>query len=244
MRYRPKSKLKICLSVDKIIKNKKRKTYPMSYYRICTMIFKDRRDAGKQLAEAIIKDQTIMIEKEQLVVASILRGGVLVGYEIAKQLSIPHLFLAVAKISHPDNKELAIGAVCNGAHFLDTTYINRVRLPKKEVNEQIDRAIKKQKKYREKFMKEERLIKNKSVIIVDDGIATGASVRSAAKYIKKELVSKIILAVPVAPSDFDISVFDRTIILQKVDFFHAVSQSYFEFHQVSDQEILKMEALN
>lgn len=180
------------------------------------MLLKDRRDAGRQLAEVIVKDHTIMAEKEQLLVASILRGGALVGYEIAKRLSVLHLFLAVTKISHPDNKELAIGAVCKGVYFLDNA----------------------------KFIKKDRLIKNKSVIIVDDGIATGESVRAAAQYVKKKQTRKIFLAVPVAPSDFDISEFDRTIILQKAESFYAVSQFYTEFHQVSDQEILKMEALN
>lgn len=208
------------------------------------MLLKDRRDAGRQLAEVIVKDQSIMAEKERLVVVSILRGGALVGYEIAKQLCAPHLFLAVVKIRHPYNEELAIGAFCNNVYFLDHEYIKRLQLTESTVNKQIENAIKKQKEYKKKFVKREIYIKNKSVIIVDDGIATGASVQAAAKYVKKEQVRKIILAVPVAPSDFDISAFDTTIILQKVDFFYAVSQSYAEFHQVSDQEILKMEALN
>lgn len=212
------------------------------------MLFKDRSDAGIQLVQRIAKDQVIMKDKKRLVVASILRGGVLVGYEIAKKLSLPHLFLSIAKIRHPHNEELAIGAVCNGEYFLDAYHINRLELTEKIIYKQIKNAIKKQKKYTKKFVKSEVDldsievdIKNKTVIIVDDGIATGASVNAALQYMKKKEAKKIMLAVPVSPADFEASGFDHAVILHKTDSFHAVSQFFQEFNQVKDQDILKME---
>lgn len=207
------------------------------------MILKDRSDAGKQLAEVIAHDPFIMKDKDRLVVASILRGGVLVGHEIAKKLLCSHFFLAIAKVRHPDNKELAIGAVCNDEYFIDKEYVKRLQLSEKVVQEQVEKALKKQNEYQEKFIKKNVDISDKNVIMVDDGIATGASVMAGLTYLKKKQAHIVILASPVAPSDFDSLPFDHVVILYKTLFFHAVSQFYHEFHQVEDQELLKMEEL-
>ncbi|HLD27079.1 MAG TPA: phosphoribosyltransferase family protein [Patescibacteria group bacterium] len=203
------------------------------------MLFKDRSDAGKQLAKAIVKDLTIMKDKDQLVIVSILRGGALVGFEIAQRLGVSHRFLAIAKITHPDNEELAIGAVCNGKYFLDLPHIKKLQLNEQVVQKQIKSAVKKQKEYAVKFVKKDVKVQNKTVIIVDDGVATGASMKAAFEYIKREHARTIILAVPIAPFDLDSSRFDQAVILHKTHSFHAVSQFYHEFHQVRDQEILK-----
>ncbi len=205
------------------------------------MIFKDRSDAGRQLVEVIIHDPLVMKDKDRLVVASILRGGAVVGHEIAKKLLLPHIFLAIAKVRHPDNEELAIGAVCNGECFLDDEHIRRLQLTEKIVGNQIKKALKRQKEYQAKFIKKDVGIQNKNVIIVDDGIATGASVMAGFTSIKKQQAHKVILATPVAPFDFDSSPFDHTIILHKTSSFHAVSQFYCEFHQVKDQEIYRFQ---
>lgn len=206
------------------------------------MIFQDRTSAGKQLAGVIAKDQEIVASKKDLVVLSLVRGGAAVGYEIAKRLNCPHFPLVVKKIGAPGQEELAIGAVCNGEYFLDEVLINRIGISRKEVEDQIRKAKDKQREYLRKFATKKINFQGKVLIIVDDGIATGASVQAAVKYLKKERPRKIILAAPVAPSDFDETSADwrinKVFILHKDQAFHAVGQFYQDFEQVEDDDIM------
>lgn len=206
------------------------------------MIFKDRAEAGKRLAEVLLKDKNILKERKNIVVLSLLRGGAIVGYQVAKKLSVPHLPLVVKKIGAPLNEELAIGAVCNDEYFLEQGLIKRLGLDKNQVEAQIKKAKKKQKEYLKKFINKKNLVplKNKVVILVDDGIATGASMLAALKYLRKQKVKKVILAVPVAPTDFSSGSFDKTIILHKDPWLSAVSQFYQEFGQLTDEEVKRV----
>lgn len=190
------------------------------------MIFKDRNEAGRKLAETITQDKEIFQNRNNLVVLSLVRGGLVVGAQIAKRLKCPHYPLVVKKIGAPGQEELAIGAVCDDEYFLDEALISRLGLSRKEVEKQTKKAKEKQKEYSEKFKFQSSNIKNKTTILTDDGVATGASVQAAVKYLKKLKPHKIILAVPVAPSDFDESSFDKIFILHKDPDFHAVGQFY------------------
>ncbi|MBM4177366.1 phosphoribosyltransferase [Candidatus Gribaldobacteria bacterium] len=203
------------------------------------MIFKDRAEAGKRLAETLAKDKDILKERKNIIVLSLLRGGAIVSYQLAKKLSLPHFPLVVKKIGAPFNEELAIGAVCNNEYFLDNNLMKRLSLDKDEIGNQIKKTKQKQKEYLKKFMgrKKTPSLKNKIVILVDDGIATGASAMVALKYLKKQKAKKIILAIPVAPTDFNPSGFDKAFILHKDSWFNAVSQFYQEFSQLSDEEV-------
>lgn len=200
------------------------------------MIFKDRVEAGEKLAQVLTKNKEITNEKKNIIILSLLRGGAVVGYQIAKKLSLPHFPLVVKKIGAPSNEELAIGALCQNEIFLDKNLIKRLGLDKNEVNAQIKKAKQKQEEYWKKFIKKKPpSLKEKIVILVDDGIATGASVKVGLQCLKKQKVKKVFLAVPVAPSDFDSSGFDKAFILHRDPFLSAVSQFYQEFNQVNDK---------
>ena len=196
------------------------------------MLFQDRLDAGNQLADRLTG------YKNNSIVVSLLRGGVIIGDAIAKKLKIPHLFLAAVKISHPDQPELAIGALCFNKIYLDNQYVSF--FDKKTTNQQIKNAKIKFSSYLKRFNLKKtsfKTIKNKTVILVDDGIATGATVKAALMLLKSQGPKKIILAVPVAPVDFDDPGFDQIIILRRDQYFSAVSQFYQNFPQIEDEEI-------
>lgn len=204
------------------------------------MIFKDRTEAGRKLADLLIKDKEVLKNKKDLLVLSILRGGVVVGREIAKKLNVPHSPLVVKKIGAPENEELAIGAICDGEFYLDNNLIKRLNLSQMEVNRQIEKTREKLKEYQEKFVKKESNLQGKMVILVDDGVATGASVLAALNYLRKNQAKKIFLATPVAATDFDGSGFDKVFILHRDPDFSAVSQFYEDFPQLTDEEVFQI----
>jgi predicted phosphoribosyltransferase len=203
------------------------------------MIFKDRAEAGKKLAAVLSKDKDILKKRKNIVIFSLLRGGAIVGYQIAKRLSFPHFSLIVKKIGAPFNEELAIGALCNNEYFLDDSLIKRLGLDKGVIDNQIEKAKQKQKEYFKKFTNKKKFptLRNKTIILVDDGIATGASILAALKYLRKQKTKKVILAVPVTPTDFSSVGFDKAVILHRDLWFNAVSQFYQEFGQLSDEEV-------
>jgi len=205
------------------------------------MIFKDRAEAGEKLAEVLVKDEELLKERKNTLVLSLLRGGAMVGKPIAQKLSLPHFPLVAKKISAPFNEELAIGAVCHKECFLDQGLIKRLGLDKNQLEAQIKEAKEKQKEYEKKFIsKKFPPLKNKVIILVDDGIATGASVLAAGKFLRKQKVKKVILAVPVAPTDFSLKEFDQVFILHQSPWFSAVSQFYQEFSQLTDEEVKRI----
>ncbi|MGB9882956.1 MAG: phosphoribosyltransferase [Microgenomates group bacterium] len=196
------------------------------------MFFQDRLDAGNQLADRLTD------YKNNSLVVSLLRGGVVVGAAIAKKLKIPHLFLPAVKISHPHQEELAIGAFCFNKIYLDNQMI--IFLDKKVIDQQIKTAKNKFISYLQRFNLKKTLfkkIKNKSVILVDDGIATGATAKAALMFLKSQKPKEIILASPVAPFDFKNPGFDKLVILLYDKNFSSVSQFYANFSQVEDKEI-------
>jgi putative phosphoribosyl transferase len=200
------------------------------------MIFKDREEAGEKLSEKLLQDKTLLKNKRNIIIVSLLRGGVVVGKIIAEKLKVEHIPLAVTKIPAPHNQELAIGAVCFDISYLQENVIKNLCLEKEEIQKQIFYAQTKNRKYVKQFRLSERSAKkrleNKTAILVDDGIATGATMRAAFLFVKTKKAKEIILAVPVAPIDFDTKEFDETIILHKDPFFSSVSQFYGHFSQI------------
>lgn len=196
-----------------------------------------------------MKDREIIKSKKDLVVLSLVRGGAVVGYEIAKRLKCPHYPLVVKKIGAPYQEELAIGAVCDGEVFLHNNLIKRLNLSKEELQGQIEKAKQKEADYLKKFKIKKANLVGKVAIITDDGVATGASIFAAGKCMKAKKVKKVILAIPVAPSDFDPDdtsifdgkekCFDKVFILHRDPNFYAVGQFYREFDQISDSETMR-----
>jgi len=202
------------------------------------MLFKDRVDAGKKLAKILYKKNL-----KNAVVVSLLRGGIIVGQEIAKKLKGNHFPLAVAKIPAPQQSELAIRALCFDLTYLESRIVSSLNIDKPTIKKQISIAKVKFRSYLERFNLKKsayKKIKNKTVVLVDDGIATGSTVKAALLFTKSLKPKKTILASPVAPAEFINPGFDQLIILHYDPTFSSVSQFYKSFPQVEDEEIKRL----
>lgn len=216
--------------------------------------FYDRREAGKYLAEkvkAYIKNNfNSETERESFIVMAIPRGGVIIGDIIASELETDMDIIISKKIGAENNPELAIGAVmADGSYIINEELVNRINISDEYIHKQIEI----QKKEIERRLLEfkgkkdySNELKDKIIILVDDGIATGATILAAAKWIKEKQHSKrLIVAVPVAPAESNIldklhQISDKTIVILTPYDFAAVGQFYEHFDQVSDNEVKKI----
>lgn len=206
------------------------------------LIFKDRQAAGLLLAQRL----THLKNKSNAVVLGIPRGGVVIASEVARKLKLPLDIVITRKIGAPDQRELALGAVdSNGNVIWDTTLLNslgyRVTDLSYEITEQIEEIKRREKTYRGK--KEALEIKGKTVILVDDGIATGATLISAIKYLKALKAHEIVVASPVASSETVEkikSLVDEVIVLHVPEYLGAVGNFYRNFEPVSDNEVVEI----
>ncbi len=203
------------------------------------MTFQDRRDAGRQLAEALAEYK----EKEDTIIMALPRGGVPVADEVAKVLKLPLDVWLVRKLGTPGQLELAMGAISIG----DVIYLNKYVVDNAGISEDdIESAVEREKAELERRNilyragKPAPDIKGKTIIIVDDGLATGSTMQAAAQSLKKAGAGYIVVAVPVcSDTGFDIlsDVSDKIICLHKPDFFMAVGQWYSDFSQTTDEEV-------
>lgn len=202
-------------------------------------MFKDRVDAGRQLAEKLIgyKDQ------ENVLILAIPRGGLPLGTIIAKTLKAPLDVALSKKIGHPYNKEYAIGAV----NLEGTILNNAVGVTKGYIEEETKRIRKKLKTRYEQYYNDRspKNVKDKIVIIVDDGIATGNTVKVTAELVINQKAKKVVVAIPVAPKSSlnsleRSSYIDEVICLQTPLNFQAVGQFYKEFPQITDEEAISI----
>lgn len=183
-------------------------------------------------------------EESGSLLVAIPRGGVVVGKAISDMLNIPLSLVLTRKIGAPGQSELAIGAVASGGIIIrDEKLISDLSVSEKY----IDKEIKKEKKViaerLKKYGKSTVSLRGKRVILVDDGIATGATVKAAIGYLRKQGASKVILAVPVAPKDAIAQLkplVDRIVVLNTPDDFSSVGQFYRYFPQVTDEEVVKL----
>ena len=209
------------------------------------MLFKNREEAGKLLAKELKK-----LNLQNPLVIALPRGGVPVGYEIAKELNAPLDILFVKKIPSPINEEAAIGSVSeSGLVFVNQDAIkllNERGIPVDEnyIQQKAIEKIQEMARKREKYNIEPIPIEGKDVIIVDDGIATGSSVYLAANTVIREYPNSITIAAPVAPADESLhemlrKVSNNVVILQTPPMFMSVGQWYEDFHQLSDEEVIE-----
>jgi putative phosphoribosyl transferase len=196
-------------------------------------MFKDRTEAGQLLVNAISN-----FNLSNALVIAIPRGGVIVAAEISKARRLPLKLIFIKKVGHPDNPEYAIGAIGKGGRelALDAEYSQN------EIVQQIKAAqlkIRKQiKEYGHSY--EECDLKNKVVLLVDDGAATGNSILLAVKELRSYSIQKIIVLLPVCPLDTYKKIantVDHIICLDTPDNFNAVGQFYENFNQVDDKAI-------
>ncbi len=205
-------------------------------------IFRDRIEAGQLLA---LQLKTFAGNQEAIVLA-LPRGGVPVGYEIARALKIPLDIFLVRKLGVPGQEELAFGAIAQGGiSVFNDEVLRLINLDQRTIDEIIAEQQtvlqERNQKYRGKRPFPE--LKNRMVILVDDGIATGATMRVAIKAIRKLGCRQLIIAVPVAPPDvFDQfgQLVDQIVCLETPTPFFAIGGWYQDFSQTSDAEVISL----
>lgn len=207
------------------------------------MLFADRKEAGEKLADKVKKIFPSFINNKDVIVLALPRGGVPIGYEIAKKLNARLDLIVTHKLGAPGNEELAIGAVAeDSSSFIDPEFSYRVtdEYVKQEKKHQLAEIKKRIEKYREGRPLAE--LKNKIVILVDDGIATGNTMQAAIKMAKSKTASKIIIAVPVLPEDTLEKLkkeCGNVIYIATPEPFFAIGRFYINFPQLTDEEVKK-----
>ena len=203
-------------------------------------MFRDRNDAGRQLAEKLAK-----YRGQNAVVLALPRGGVVIGREIAQTLGLPLDIAVVRKIGHPLSPEYAIGAVDDsGAIILndaETESVSQAWLAD-EIEREKKEAERRVKAYR--GGRKPIPISGKTALIVDDGIATGLSMRLVVRSLRAQNPARIVVAVPVASAEAVESLrkeADEVITLEPPEeFLGAVGAHYIEFEQVEDAEVIRL----
>ena len=201
-------------------------------------LFLDRLEAGKRLSNAL----KAHVDKNGIVLA-IPRGGVVVGNVVARTLSLRLDVIIPRKIGAPGNSELAIGAMTeDGTIILDERLLKMLQVSRQYVKEESER----QRLEIERRLKLYRgdkpypSLKNREVIIVDDGIATGSTMKAALASVRKKGAKKIIIAVPVGPESTIKELekqADKVVCLYTPEPFYAIGQFYDEFDQTTDEEV-------
>ena len=204
-------------------------------------MFEDRKDAGERLARALEK-----YKGEDVLVLAIPRGGVEVAYEVAKYLDVDFSLLVARKLPYPINPEAGFGAVAeDGSTFIferAAAWLGRKRIDKikkeqlREIIRRID-VLRKGKPLPE--------ISGRTVVLVDDGLAMGSTMRAAIMLCKNKNAAKVVVAVPVAGREVasDIAgIVDELVVLEVPPFFQAVAQVYRNWYDVGDEEVLEIMA--
>lgn len=204
--------------------------------------FRDRRDAGAQLASRLAAKPS----NHQLIVCALARGGVPVGFEVATRLNVPLEVLIVRKLGAPGQPELAIGALApDGVRVLNTDLVRLLGVSAAELDaitaREADELARREREYRLGRPAPDLL--DKAAVLVDDGLATGASMEAAVAWARHRQAARVIVAVPVA-SDSAVERLareaDEVIAVDVPPRFNAVGAWYQDFSQTSDAEVLDL----
>jgi putative phosphoribosyl transferase len=204
-----------------------------------TYLLKDRRLAGKLLANRL----TEYANCANALVLALPRGGVPVAFEIAQELNLPLEVCLVRKLGVPEHKELAFGAIGqNGLRVINESIVEDLHLSEATI-EQVAQGETLELNRRDRLYRGDRpfaAVAGKTIILVDDGIATGATIKAAILTLKAQNPATIIVAVPVAPPEVCYQLgelVDRVICLHKPYELRSISLWYEDFSQTSDQEV-------
>lgn len=206
------------------------------------MLFKDRKDAGKQLIPPLIKYK----DQKDAIVLGLARGGMVTAFEVAAGLNLPLNVVVVRKIGAPGNEELALGAIAeHGEGIFNEHLIGILGVSHDYLKIEMERQRKILKDRLELYRSNSPSpsLNGKTIILVDDGIATGASMRVAIKSVRDAGTKKIVLAVPVAAPDSLRKIqkeVDEVVCLSSPVFFEAVGGFYKVFGQTSDEEVVHL----
>jgi putative phosphoribosyl transferase len=205
-------------------------------------MFHNRSDAGIRLAERLHQYRG----RDDVVVLALPRGGVVTGYEIARALNLRLDVLIVRKIGFPGQPELALGAISEtGSVVLNQSIVSSGGLSKEFIPTEIERQ-KKEIALRISLYRSGKGLSNlegKTVILVDDGVATGATIKAAIETLKQEKLAKLVVALPVGPPEAMNALrqmADEVVCLDTPLPFIAVGNHYQDFAQVSDQEVVDL----
>ncbi|HVA37159.1 MAG TPA: phosphoribosyltransferase [Candidatus Dormibacteraeota bacterium] len=203
------------------------------------MRFRNRSRAGQLLAE-LLRDY---IARADVLVLALPRGGVPVGYEVAKHLRAPLDVIVVRKLGVPGHRELAMGAIASGGvMLLNEDVVGALDIPRQVVDSVVG-AEQQELERRERVYRAGRPlpdVQDQTVIVVDDGLATGASMLAAVRALRRRGAQRIVVAVPVAAADTCTAVrreADECICLVEPAQFYAVGAWYEDFSEVSDDEV-------
>ncbi len=205
------------------------------------MIFTDRHSAG-----LLLLDKLSHLRGKESIILGLARGGLVVASALASGLGVPFDVLVVKKIPAPGQSELAIGALApDGVSFIDWKFAQRLGVDEEYIKSQIrqlaDQIKQKTLIYRKR--KNPINVRDKTVVIVDDGVATGATLEAAIKWTRKKHARSVVAAIPVMPADTLGKIkpeVDELIVLQSPGEFAAVGQFYKDFPQVDDPEVVKL----
>ena len=206
-------------------------------------MFLDRVEAGQKLAKQLLRHK-----ETRPIVLAIPRGGVVVASEVAAALNCPLDLVIPRKIGAPNNPELAVGAVATESTvIINKTLVESLNISRDYLRQEIEKQLGEIKRRRRKYLGDRSLphLRDKTVILVDDGLATGYTSLAAVKAVKEENPEKIVLAVPVAPVDALRRLqeeVDELIFLEKPEFFFAVGQFYYDFAQTTDEQVVEIMA--
>jgi putative phosphoribosyl transferase len=206
------------------------------------MLFRDRHHAGQLLAEKLLHYRS----QDNVLVLALPRGGVPVAFEVAKAIGAPLDLFLVRKLGLPRQPELAMGAVATGGvEVLNEDVVYRLSVPR----EVIDRAVEREQAVLERQQEKLRgrqpppRIAGRPIILVDDGLATGSTMRAAVQVIRQQGPSRIIVAVPVGAAstceEFEHEV-DEFVSVACPEDFYAVAMWYHDFSQVSDELVISL----
>lgn len=206
------------------------------------LVLADRATAGRALGKRLAA-----MHPADPIVLALPRGGIPVGLEIARALQAPLDLLLVRKIGVPYQRELAVAAVMDGPEaviVVDEPIRADVGIPQSYIDEQARIELAEIERWRRAYLgnRAPLPVAGRTAIIVDDGIATGTTVRAAIKGLRRRQPARIVLAVPVAPRDTAAQLLgevDDLVCLLQPEVFHAIGLFYGDFHQLSDDEVMR-----
>jgi putative phosphoribosyl transferase len=207
-----------------------------------TTLFKNRSEAGRRLGEAL----GAYAGRTDLIVLALPRGGVPVAYEVARQLKAPLDLLIVRKLGTPGHEELAMGAIASGG----ITVLNREVVSIYRISDETVAAViakeNRELERRERLYRGDRPfpeLEDRCVIVVDDGVATGATLRAGVNALRQQRLARLVVAVPVGPQETVEHLrteADEVVCLATPEPFFAVGQAYLDFSQTSDDEVREL----
>ncbi len=204
------------------------------------MQFQDRADAGRFLARQLVR----LTERPDVIVLALPRGGVPVGYEVARALRVPLDVWVVRKLGLPQQPELAMGAIASGGtRVLNRSVLEAIGPDAREIFERVaerELAELQQRELKYRGARPSPELRNRIVILVDDGLATGSTMRAAAQAVRQHGPAKLIIAVPVAAESSCAELeteADEIICASTPEPFFGVGQFYEDFSQTTDEEV-------